>query len=719
MKNTPSVILFSKFAGIFISLSQFTSPTVAFSEEDTVILEEIEVKAKKKNSEEFLEPSSTLSKDELMKKSSSTLGATLQDELGVANSTFGPNVGIPLIRGQHGPRTRVMVNGIGSHDASSMSPDHGVTVESLLAKEVRVLKGPAAIRNGGGAIGGAVEVLDGRIPERIPKETVINSQLRYNTNHDERTIVSEIDLGLKSLAFHADVHGRVSNDIQIPGYAIDQKAIEQIFYSRSPTNTRGYTANTDAKSFGGSAGTTLFTEYLTLGVSFSQYASQYGIPLGPPHSDGGPVIDAPEAVNIDMQQDRIDFRGQLYFDSKWIDNLLLRVGKTNYRHHELGNDAKQTTFSNDVIESRLELNHSLHSNIKGILGFHDINREFSAIGTEAFVPQSKTRTTGFYLIETLNLEAWQLEVGLRKEQSQVEAAQQRIRFSPTLSRIIPASNQTYAPESFSFALKRRHNTGSITLNRWIARRAPEIQEMAAFGPHLATRTYDIGSRDLKKETLDGWDIKLQQFVGELDTQVSFFQYEAENYIYQQNAGTVYYGPYFRPQPPGTCSNPADCLTLMRYAQQDAKFHGYEFQSVLPLAMPLFNKFSIGVFADQVRGTLEDETNVPRLAPGRYGFFITSEIDTWQSELRVTRGRDQKRTGTIIQPTGIELEPGTEGYVKLDFYMKRPFKYQSFRGDFFVNARNITDAEIRNSTSFLRYYTPELGRNIEVGMRLEF
>lgn len=704
---------------IFISISQLVLPVTAIAEEESLILEEVEIKASRKREQESLEPSSTLSADELVKKAASTLGATLQDELGVANSTFGPNVGIPIIRGQHGPRTRVMINGIGTHDASAMSPDHGTTVESLLAKEVKVMRGPAAIRNGGGAIGGAVEITDGRIPERIPKQTTVTSQLRFNTNHDERAIVSEIETGFKSLAFHADVHGRASNDIQIPGNAIDQDALEQVFYSRSPTNTKGYTANTDAKSRGGSLGSTFFADNFDIGVSVSQYANRYGIPLGPPHSHGGTTLDAPEAVNIDMQQDRIDLKGQLFFDNKWLENLVLRVGKTNYIHHELSNGTRQTTFKNDVIESRLELNHHLHENIKGSLGFHDIHRDFSAIGIEAFVPQSQIRTTGFYLVETLNLAPWQFEIGLRKEQSQVQANQQRIWFSPTVSRIIPANDQTFSPESFSFGIQRKHDSGSVTLNRWIAKRAPDIQEMAAFGPHLATRTYDIGSRDLKTETLNGWDIKLQQSIGKLDNQISFFEYQATNYIYQQNEGTVYSGPYFRPQPPGTCTNPVDCLTLMRYSQQDARFHGYEFQSSLPLEIPHLDRFRIGVFADQTRGVFEDETNVPRLAPGRYGLFVNLDKDAWQSELRITRGREQKRTGTIIQPTGVELEPGTDSYLKVDYYLKKPFKYNSFKGDLFLNARNITNAEIRNSTSFLRYYTPELGRNIEVGMRLEF
>jgi iron complex outermembrane receptor protein len=38
---------------------------------------------------------------------------------------------------------------------------------------------------------------------------------------------------------------------------------------------------------------------------------------------------------------------------------------------------------------------------------------------------------------------------------------------------------------------------------------------------------------------------------------------------------------------------------------------------------------------------------------------------------------------------------------------------------FVQGRNLLDREIRNSVSFLRNYTPEPGRAIEVGLRSSF
>lgn len=314
-------------------------------------LEAIEVNATREPTAQEISPQSSLKGTALQQRGSSTLGATLQDELGVANASFGPNVGLPVIRGQQGPRTRVMINGVGSHDVSAMSPDHGTTVEALLAKEIRVLRGPATIRNGGGAIGGAVEVIDGRIPERIPTRSSLNTQVRHGSNHDEDTVVSELNTSFRQLALHANLHGRNSNDIEVPGAAIDQAAITRLFYAPSPSNTRGYTGNTSARSHGGSVGASLFGEQGYIGVSLSRYASNYGIPLGPAHSHGGAVLDTPEAVRIDMQQERLDLKGEWFIENTWLESLSLRVGKSRYQHDELSNGQPQTRFNNDAVES--------------------------------------------------------------------------------------------------------------------------------------------------------------------------------------------------------------------------------------------------------------------------------------------------------------------------------------------------------------------------------
>ena len=99
-----------------------------------------------------------------------SLGETLARIPGVQNSSFGPSAGRPEIRGQSGPRVALLVNGMASRDASALSGDHASPIEPFLADRIDILKGPAAILHGGSAIGGAVDVVDGRIPHALPSQ---------------------------------------------------------------------------------------------------------------------------------------------------------------------------------------------------------------------------------------------------------------------------------------------------------------------------------------------------------------------------------------------------------------------------------------------------------------------------------------------------------------------------------------------------------------------
>ncbi|MGR9053036.1 MAG: TonB-dependent receptor plug domain-containing protein, partial [Gammaproteobacteria bacterium] len=117
-------------------------------------------------------PVAILSGDELRMKAASTIGETLQNEPGITSQSFGPGVGQPVIRGQSGPRVQVLQNSLGSSDVSSLSPDHANSTESLWAERIEVLKGPATLLYGSGAIGGIVNVLDNRIPDAIPEKGV-------------------------------------------------------------------------------------------------------------------------------------------------------------------------------------------------------------------------------------------------------------------------------------------------------------------------------------------------------------------------------------------------------------------------------------------------------------------------------------------------------------------------------------------------------------------
>src|SRR5206468_2618986 len=76
-------------------------------------------------------PVTVLSEEKLRDRLSSTLGETLANEPGITASYFGPNASRPIIRGLDGDHIRLLQNGVGTMDASALSPDHAVSQDPL------------------------------------------------------------------------------------------------------------------------------------------------------------------------------------------------------------------------------------------------------------------------------------------------------------------------------------------------------------------------------------------------------------------------------------------------------------------------------------------------------------------------------------------------------------------------------------------------------------
>lgn len=153
-------------------------------------------------------------------KARNNLGDTLAAEPGITSSSFGPGAGRPVIRGIGGDRIRILENGVGTLDISSVSPDHAVTVESTLVDRIEVVRGPASLLYGTSAVGGVVNVFDNRIAEKmIDKPLAGTAEIRGESVDRTRAGVLSLDAPAGPLVFHFDGFKRRSDDYDIPGFA--------------------------------------------------------------------------------------------------------------------------------------------------------------------------------------------------------------------------------------------------------------------------------------------------------------------------------------------------------------------------------------------------------------------------------------------------------------------------------------------------------------------
>src|SRR5690606_18347275 len=129
----------------------------------------------------------SLDGDRLVMSRRATLGDTLDGEAGIHSDSFGGGASRPVIRGQTAPRVKVLSDSSEIMDASAVSPDHAITAEPLLLERIEVLRGPAALLYGGGAVGGAVNLIDRKVPTEQPEGGVEGvAELRFGSVADEK-----------------------------------------------------------------------------------------------------------------------------------------------------------------------------------------------------------------------------------------------------------------------------------------------------------------------------------------------------------------------------------------------------------------------------------------------------------------------------------------------------------------------------------------------------
>jgi iron complex outermembrane recepter protein len=109
---------------------------------------------------ESFQATNVLGGQELAKEIQGTLGATIENQPGIAVRSFGPGPARPVVRGLDGDRVLIVEDGLRMGDLSSQSGDHGVNVNPASASRIEVVRGPATLLYGANAIGGLVNVIN-------------------------------------------------------------------------------------------------------------------------------------------------------------------------------------------------------------------------------------------------------------------------------------------------------------------------------------------------------------------------------------------------------------------------------------------------------------------------------------------------------------------------------------------------------------------------------
>ena len=633
---------------------------------------------------------SVLDEGELTREVRPSIGETLARQPGVTSTSFGPQASAPVLRGLSGDRVRVLTDGIGTLDLASSGPDHAIAINPLTAERIEVLRGPTALLFGSSAIGGVVNVIDTRIPRRLPDGVVgVDALAGYGTAADERLLNGSFDLPLGGkFVVHADGNWIRTGDLRTGGHILSKQLREEALASPDPeiralADLRGDLPNSASESKEGALGLAYVGDGgVNIGASVTRHLSTYQVPI---RYSLDPAVEA-EAPTIDVEQTRYDARAEIPIGG-FFRQLRARGGYSNYQHDEIEDTGEiGSSFFSKGAEGRIELEQSERSGWGGTSGIQYLNRNAKIRGEEKFLPDSRQKQTGIFTVQTLVTGPWRLEGGARVEFSKLTAEEDEQLATPALSRSFTTVSGSVGGQ-YEFASGWR---AGLSLSR--TARAPSVDELFANGPHGGSQTFEVGNPDLSPEKSLGIEASLRRTKGPVHFTGNLFYNHFANYIFQSPTGEI-----------------EDDLPVFEFRNGQANFYGFEAQASAKLGEALGIKWSGELQADAVHATVKGFGPAPFMPPFRVLGALSGERGQFDGRLEVERAFSHDRTAPI--------ETDTPGYTmvnaSLDWHVFEANPELSLS----LQANNLFDVDARRSTSQLKDFAPLAGRDIRLTARL--
>lgn len=617
--------------------------------------------------DQILAPAKILSGDELRDKVGSSLGETLSQELGVSASAFGAGASRPIIRGLEGARVKMLENGMAVSDVSGLSNDHAVAAEGAIARQIEILRGPAALLYGSGAIGGLVNVVNERIPTALEPKPIGQAEVRYSSVDSGRGASGTADAAVGKFALHVDGNIRHTDDYKIPENRV----------LGDPTSASGRLPHSNTKENTGGLGGALIEDWGHVGASVSTLSNVYGIP-----SD--------EGSKIDQKQTRYDFDSLVKTPFVGFETFKFKAGYTDYKHAELDSDnAPVVIFKNRALESRWEITHTPVAGLHGTFGMQTENIHFSALSAEGgpdTVPVTHSTSTAGFLVEEMDIGKVRMNAGVRLESVKREPVSS-IERSFRLSSYSVGGQWPFAPGY------------AVGATASVAQRAPATEELYSGGPHDATVTFDVGNPNFRKETSRNIELTVQKTTGKVQWKVNLFQNHVKDFIFGHITGNLV----------DEEGNPGGQMRERIFEQADAKLHGAEAELTVNHTGP---GWSGRLFADTSRGALVNGGSLPLQPANRFGASVGYRQGAMRAGLSLVHAMEQDRLASFEATS-------TPAYNQLNANLSYSQHVGEYDLTWFMLAKNLLNEDIRASTSVLKDISPLPGRNFVFGVRAKF
>ena len=660
---------------------------------------------------------STVDSFEIARAAPNTIGEALEDEPGIANRSFGPGASRPVIRGFGGDRVLIIEDGLPTGDLSAASDHHGMTIDPNSAERIEIVRGPATLLYGSGVVGGLINIIT---PHAAYRNLLTPPESYGETLIDGTRAQLGADTG--------------SANRQAGAYANLQHAQGNMLYWGSGAQRRtgdydtpeGPVFNTAAELTNARTGLGYFGDRAFASLSLTFEDSRFGLPFEDIFHSHGSEENAhghaePEDAGggndaaIDLTSRRRVGRFDLGLRN--LDNDFLQGVRTGFHVIDVADDHVDTVGGVDNVDSRISnrtyIKRTLFyqrqlGHFTGRFGTELKYRDFDVTGTETLAPRTDQSTISAFGYEEVSFGRYRLQFAGRAERNDYKTAgrvplpggddadddhgHDHGHDAGDEDHLEPPDPRDRQFLGVSASVGLHADLGAATAlvtNLMRSHRVPALQELYNFGPHLGN--FEVGNPDLEAETTLGLDLSLRRQSGRFGTDLNFYVYDIENFIFGDHTTEV-----------------VNNLRVLDIIQDDSRFVGFDARGSVRLGGQAWASLGIGYVNATLTSTNEA---VPRIPPLR----ATLSVDIPYAAFTVSPElMFAARQGRVFRD-----ETTTPGYAVLNLDASYIWPRQHMAHVLSLTGYNLTNALFRNHMSFIKDLAPEIGRGVKVGYSLRF
>ena len=621
------------------------------------------------------------------KSSPNGLMGTLREVPGVYGAEFGQGIVKPFIRGLGFSRVVTVFQG-NKLENQQWGADHGLGVNDLGVERVDVIKGPASVLYGSGALGGVLLVKDN---EDYLRSTDITGNVGTSFNS-----VSNGYRGFASVGKKFTNGFFLATDLAYENHA-DYKDGDGRIIGNSRFNTASIRlhAGLEKDKFQNKLSFTYHDQ--NLGI-ISEDEMLQGSTLATSRSDRSMQLPFQEVTDFLLSYKQTTQHDGLETSLHLSQHINKRKEiEAAFDEVDLGFRQLHTFYNGRISLTNTQVKHSF-----GIQGSF-LNNTNLDNAQEFLIPDASFFEIGGYYLAEYELNDYFFQGALRYDYRNVEAdaSSQALIDDGFILPGEPADRKlssAFDGITGSLGVSKKINQHKIKTNISSGFRTPDLAELFSNGPHPGTTRFELGNVNFKREQSYQADVNYEFTSKSFSASVSVFGSLVDDYIFFSSANEV---------------EPESGLNLWTYQQVDARLYGGEFS----LNYNLFenNSLNLNLSGAVVRGdNLELNEPLTFIPPDNMNFTINwlpfKTPTTFTAGARLIGEQDRPGFNEEI----------TEGYTLFTLGVSHYFQLGKNELQVSLTGNNLFNETYVDHMSVLRANNvTSPGRNVLLNLRYKF